>query len=459
MALGRQAERQGELLLSWSELPRSQGHPFYDRLQEILRGAGFDRHVETLCQPYYSSVARGRKSLPPGRYFRMLLVGYFEGIDSERGIEWRCADSLSLREFLLLESRQPVPDHSWLSRTRSRLPLEVHDEVFAWVLQRLTEQGLIKGARIGVDASTMEANAALRSIVRRDTGEGYREMLQRLATESGIETPTADDLIRLDRKRPGKKLSNENWQSRTDEDARIARMKDGRTRLAYKPEHSLDLDTGAILAAPVHHADRGDTKTLPDTLDKTAENLAAVSLAPTCEAPAEVVADKGYHSRDGLKELHDSAWKTRISEPAPPGGKDGILRWHGDDQAKNAVYANRRRLLSGIARQALKLRAEIVERTFALTLDRGGMRRTWLRGRDNVQKRYLIHIAGYNLGLIMRLLTGSGTPRRWAGANPWLFWLAMPLDVHRQALCLAIVIQNERSMVATALFVTGHEDR
>lgn len=227
----------------------------------------------------------------------------------------------------------------------------------------------------------MEAHAAVRAIVRRDTGEGYREMLKRLAAESGIEMPTADDLIRLDRKRPGKKFLNEDWQSQTDEDARIAWMKDGRTRLAYKPKHAVDLDTGAVLAAPVYHADHGDTKTLPETLEETEQKLGAVKLSPTVEAPAELVADKGYHSRDGLKELHDSAWKTRISEPAPPSGKNAILRWHGDDQASNAVYANRRRLLSGVAKHAFKLRAEIVERGFALTLDRGGMRRTWLRER------------------------------------------------------------------------------
>ena len=459
MALGRQTERQSELLLSWSELPRSQGHPFYDRLQEILRGAGFDCHVETLCQPHYSSVARGRKSLPPGRYFRMLLVGYFEGVDSERGIEWRCADSLSLREFLLLESRERVPDHSWLSRTRSRLPLEVHDEVFAWVLKRLAEHRLIKGERVGVDASTMEAHAALRTIVRRETGEGYREMLKRLAAESGIETPTADDLIRLDRKRPGKKLSNEDWESPTDDDARIARMKDGRTRLAYKPEHAVDLDTGAVLAAPVHHADRGDTKTLPETLEETEQKLDTVRLSPTAEAPAERVADKGYHSRGGLKVLHDSPWKTRISEPAPPSGKGGILRWHGDDQARNAVYANRRRLLSGVAKQAFKLRAEIVERAFALTLDRGGMRRTWLRGRDNVQKRYLIHIAGYNLGLVMRLLTGCGTPRRWAAAHPTVLWVCTPLDEAYLAVWIAMLTENEPLPVAGACLLIETANR
>ncbi len=246
MSLGRQEDRQSDLLLSWSELPRSQGHPFYDQLQEVLRGADFDRYVEELCKPYYSSSARGRRSLPPGRYFRMLLVGYFEGLDSERGIEWRCADSLSLLEFLLLASRETVPDHSWLSKTRSRLPLEVHEAVFTWVLARVAEHGLIKGDRLGVDGSTMEANAALRAIVRRDSGEDHREMLRRLAEESGIETPTADDLIRLDRERPGKKLSNQDWQSPSDPDARIAKMKDGRTRLAYKPEHAVDLGVDPV---------------------------------------------------------------------------------------------------------------------------------------------------------------------------------------------------------------------
>jgi transposase len=290
MALGRQGERQTDLMVGWAELPRSPGHAFYDRLQAVLVGAGFDRFAEEQCKPYYAS-RRGRPSLPPGRYFRMHLVGYFEGIDSERGLEWRCSDSLSLREFLRLGTTEPVPDHSWLSKTRGRLPLEVHEAVFAWVLERLAEHGLIKGERIGVDASTMEANAALRAIVRRADGEGYREMLERLAQESGIATPTAGDLVRLDRKRKGKRLSNAEWASPTDPEARIAKLKDGRTRLAYKPEHAVDLDTGAIVAAEVHPADRGDTATLPGTLEAAEANLAAVGAAPTPEGPAELVAD------------------------------------------------------------------------------------------------------------------------------------------------------------------------
>ena len=314
-----------------------------------------------------------------------------------------------------------MPDHSWQSRTRGRLPLELHDQVFTWVLRRLAEHGLIRGDRIGVDASTIEANAALRAIVRRADGEGYREMLERLAAASGIATPTAEDLVRLDRKRKGKRLSNAEWTSPTDPEARIAKLKDGRTHLAYKPEHAVDLDAGAIVAAGVHPADRGDTATLPDTLEAAEANLAAVGAAPSPEEPAELVADKGYHSREGLKDLEDGAWKSRIAEKRSA----GISRWRGDEDARRAVYNNRARLRSGAAKEAFRLRAELVERSFALALGRGGMRRAWLRGRDNLRKRYLVHVAGYNLGLVVRLLVGAGTPRESsAGAAARLLALA-----------------------------------
>ena len=293
MALGKQGDRKGKMFVAWDEIPKSPGHVFYDRLQGILTKAGFDRFVEDLCAPFYAS-GKGRPSIPPGRYFRMHLVGYFEGIDSERGIEWRCADSLSLREFLLLDTGQTVPDHSSLSRIRSRLSLELHQEVFAWVLGVITEAGLVQGDRIGVDASTMEANAAMRSIVRKDTGEGYRQMLRGMAEDSGMETPTNEDLSRMDRKRKGKKLSNKDWESPTDPDAKIARMKDGLTRLAYKPEHAVDLDTGAVVGVEVHPADRGDIRTLGDTLETTKASLEQVGKGPSRAYQAELVADKGY---------------------------------------------------------------------------------------------------------------------------------------------------------------------
>lgn len=444
MAMGQQKDRQGDLMVSWSEMPRSPGHVFYDRLQSVLVEADFDGFAEALCKPYYAA-RMGAPSVPPGRYFRMHLVGYFEGIGSERGLSWRCSDSLSLRDFLRLESRDRVPDHSWLSKTRSRLPHEVHQAIFDWVLAQIAEAGLVKGERIGVDATTMEANAALRNIVRRDTAEGYREMLERLAQESGIETPTAADLVRLDRKRKGKKLSNQDWVSKSDPEAKIAKMKDGTTHLAYKPEHAVDLDTGAVVAAELHPADEGDTTTLFKTLAAAEANLEAVDAAPTAENPAACVADKGYHSRAVLKALDDSLWKTRIAEPK----QKGFSRWHGDEAAQRAVTNNRVRLKSGVAREAFKRRAEIVERSFAHNLDRGGMRRTWLRGRENVHKRYLLHVAGHNLSLLMRQLIGAGTPREAvAGGYGCIFVIIAPAGTILVAQILLIVSQEGKTAFA-----------
>ena len=449
--MGRQADRQGDLMVAWSEMPRSPGHVFYDRLQQVLVGAGFDGFVEDACRAY-DAKTMGAPSVPPGRYFRMHRVGYFEGIDSERGIEWRCSDALSLREFLRLETPDRVPDHSWMSKTRGRLPREVHETVFGWVLALIARHGLIKGERIGVDASTMEANAALRAIVRRDTGEGYRAMLTRMAQESGIATPTVEDLIRMDRNRKGKRLSNEDWVSETDPDARIARMKDGTTHLAYKPEHAVDLDTGAIGAAEIHAADEGDTTTLSGTL--AVANLDEIGKAPTQDAPAECVADKGYHSRTVLKPLDRSAWKTRIAEPQ----RKAFSRWHGDEAARSAVYANRIRLRSDIGKEALRRRAEVVERSFAHTLERGGMRRPWLRGRENVRKRYLIHVAGHNLGLLMRRLIGAGTPKE-AVARGWCLLVLLPGADGAADKAILMVLVAHSAMPALIIFRMGFDRR
>jgi len=450
MAMGREGEVQGDLMISWGEMPRSPGHVFYDRLQQLLADAGFDAFVEETCKPYYAP-KMGAPSLPPGRYFRMHMIGYFEGLDSERGIVWRCSDSRSLGDFIRLGKRDKVPDHSWLSKTRSRLPHEVHEKVFTFVLKLVAEHGLVKGERIGVDGSTMEANAALRTIVRRDNGESYREMLTRMAKESGVETPTIDDLIRLDRKRKGKKLSNEDWTSKTDPEAKIAKMKDGSTHLAYKPEHAVDLDTGVIVAAPIHEADKGDTTTLDPTLKEAEKNLSAVGLAPTPGEPCDLVADKGYHSRDVLKGLDDGPWKTRIAEPRP---SKGYSRWHGDDEARAAVYGNRNRLKSGVGREAMRKRGEIVERSFAHVLERGGMRRTWLRGRENVHKRYLVHVAGYNLGILMRALFGAGTPREAASAKNALL-LVIQTNV---AMAIVIVAEIDGEMALLAIVAAPEAD-
>ena len=356
MALGRLSNRgKPSRLGSRLAVELAPRHSFYDWCNEILAEAEFDEVVEMLCQPYYSDGV-GHPSVPPGRYFRMLFVGQYEGLDSEREIAWRCADSLSLHRFLRLSEGETVPDHTTLSVTRSRLPIEIHHAVFGFVLEIVERHDLVRGRRIGVDASTQEANAALRRLVRRDTGEDYRQMLERLAKDSGIETPSTEDLIRFDRTRKGKSLSNAEWSSPTDPEARIAKMKDGTTHLAYKPEHAVDLDTGAIIAAKIHPADQGDTRTLAGTLEQAEAMLDLVGRTPTPEDPAEMVADKGYHSREVLKDLEDSAWKSRVAETE----RKEFARWHGDDAARRAVYNNRARLLSSVARQAFKLRAEKV---------------------------------------------------------------------------------------------------
>src|SRR6201984_736010 len=443
MAMGREGNRQDDLIVTWAEMPRSPGHVFYDRLQEMLIAGGFDLFVETACQPYYAP-KMGAPSVPPGRYFRMHMVGYFEGIASERGIAWRCADSNSLRDFLRLESREKAPDHSWMPKTRGRLPHEVHESVFGWVLKLVAEQGLVKGKRIGVDASTMEANAALRTIVRRDDGRTYREMLTQMAKESGIETPSADDLVRIDRARKSKKLSNEDWISKTDPQAKIAKLKDGRTHLAYKPEHAVDLDTGVVVAAALRPADQGDTTTIEGTSPTAARTLALVSAAATTDKPSELVADKGYHSRALLKTLAGGVWNTRIAEPK----QRSFSRWHGDDKARAAVYANRTRLGSAVGRQAMRRRAGNVVRAFRPHLDRGSMRRTWLRGRENVHKRYLVHVAVHNLGILMRLLIGAGTPKAAADrASAWLFF------AHTEEAAVLILLAASREGIAVPMSV------
>ena len=384
-------------MATWAEMPRSPGHAFYDRLQDLLREAGFDAFVEGACKPYYAP-RMGAPSLPPGRYFRMHMIGYFEGIDSERGIAWRCADSFSLRDFLRLSNVERVPDHSWLSRTRSRLPHEAHETVFGWVLKLVAERGLVKGERIGVDGSTMEANAALRTIVRRDSGESYRAMLTRMAKESGIDTPSAEDLARFDRKRKGKTLSNADWKSPTDRDARIAKMKDGTTHLAYKPEHAVDLDTGSR-TAPIHLADEGDTTTLSPTLRRRAQPRRGW-LAPSEEEPCVVVADKGYHSREQLKALEGGLWKTRIAEPEP---SKGYLRWHGDEAARKAVYANRVRLKSDIGAR----RCAGAEKSSSAPSPMSSIAAACVEHAartENLHKRYLIHVAGQSRRLDARPL-------------------------------------------------------
>jgi transposase len=420
MAMGkRPRDRQPTMWVPTTELPTAASHPFYARLNQLLRDRGFDDFAEARCAPFYAATM-GRPGLAPGIYFRLLLVGYFEGLDSERAIAWRASDSLTLRDFLGLAFPDAPPDHSTISRTRRLIDLETHRDLFTWVLERLGEAGLVHGKTIAIDATTLEANAALRQIVRRDTGESYQDFLTTLARASGIETPTRADLARLDRKRK-KKGSNKDWTSPVDPDARITKMKDGRTHLAHKAEHAVDLDTGAIVAVTIQGADAGDTQTLPETLAEAVEQLDQVTDAngePVALAD-EIVADKGCHSRAVMLELTTQGFRTYISEP-----DRGTQSWIDQDAARDAVYGNRRRIRGDRGKRLLRQRGERVERSFAHTYDTGGMRRTHLRGATNILKRVLVHVSGFNLGLFMRRWLGVGTPRGLQGRIvALLMWL------------------------------------
>ena len=411
MALGKRKTLQQPLFISTVDL-NIRPHPFYEAVNKVFDSHHFDAFAEELCAKFYAD--EGRPGIPPGVYFRCLLLGYFEGIDSERGIDWRCNDSNSLKLFLGVPCNKPAPDHSTLSRTRRLIDLETHGEVFKYVLKILANHDLIDGKTVGVDSTTLEANAAMRSIVRRDTGEGYQEFLTKLARESGIETPTREDLAKIDRKRKNK-ASNDDWENPHDPDAKITKMKDGTTHLAHKAEHAVDMGEnghGAILAVNVCDAAVGDTATLVDTVLMTTENLAAlkdddrVADKVSDAFMDEAVLDKGYHSKQTLLDLDEMNVRSYASEP-----NRGRQDWDGQADAQKAVYGNRRRVEGKRGKKLLRSRGEKLERTFAHCYETGAMRHLYLRKRENIAKRVLIHAAGCNIGIMMRVKYGLRKPR------------------------------------------------
>ena len=402
MSMGRCEAQPEKLWIATDALRKSHAHPFYDRLNQVLEAAGFDRFVESACARFYAA-RMGRPSVAPGRYFRMILIGFFEGLGSERGIAWKVNDSMSLHQFLRLRLDQPTPDHSTLSKTRQRIDWETHLEVFQWVLRRMEDRGLLKGRSVGIDATLLAANAAIRAVVRRDTEEGYEEWLRRLAKESGVDTPTREALLRFDRGRK-KKMSNKEWKHPHEPDSRVAKMKDGRVRMAHKAEHAVDLESGAVVGLTLATADQGDTKTLGATLAAAEQGLEAASGA-RAEKP-EVVADRGYHSDATMTALKASGHRSYVPEP-----KRDVRRWQGRSEAQSAVYANRRRVRGARGKRLSKLRSEKVERSFAHCYETGGMRQVHLRGHNNILKRLIVHCAAFNLSILMRKVCGVGKPR------------------------------------------------
>jgi transposase len=417
MARGKRRQKQTSFWVETSRLQARGRHPFYSRLNDILARSKFDPYAERICRKYYAATV-GRPSIAPGVYFRCFLIGYFEGIDSERGIAYRVSDSLSLREFLGLSLEEQTPDHSTLSKTRRLMNLGTHQAVFRWVLKRLVGEGLVSGKTLGVDATTLEANAALKSIVRRDNGASYDEHVTALMKAEGIDEPTPAERQRYDRRRK-KSLSNRDWVNPYDAEARITKMKDGRTHLAYKAEHAVDLETGAVVAVTVQPGDRGDTASMLVTLSEAGgavTEMAGQAAEAGAAGPAEtvsdvgverVVADKGYHSKNTLQDLAEVGVRTVIAEPERKRQK-----WEGQRAAQAAVYANRRRLETNTAKALMRRRGELLERSFAHLYDTGGMRRVHLRGKENIAKRVLLHASGFNLSLILRAMMGVGTARQ-----------------------------------------------
>ncbi|MGH3053828.1 MAG: transposase [Gaiellaceae bacterium] len=408
MAMGRCEGDQPSMWVATQDLARSPGHAFYDKLNEVLDAGGFDRFVEEQCAGHYAEV-QGRPSIPPGVYFRMLFIGYFEGLDSQRAIAWRCADSLSLRAFLRIDLGKGTPDHSSMTNTRKRLPEEVFWEVFAFVLRVAVERKLLKGKTIAVDSTTLEANAAMKSLVRRATNEDWKTYVRRLMKAEGIEDPSDEDVRRFDRKRK-KKTSNKEWKSATDPDSRVTKMKDGRTHLAYKAEHAVDLASGLIVAPVVYCGDDSDFETLPVTVEIAREQLQAADSPHQVE---EVVDDKGYHKAETIQTLIEvQRVRTYIAEPKQTHRR----KWKDKEPGQQeAVYANRRRIKGTRGRQLGRLRSEKNERSFAHTCETGGGRRAWLRGVVNVSKSHLMRAAACDLGIIMLALFGVGTPRSLQG--------------------------------------------
>jgi transposase len=439
MAMGtrKQRERQEELWYR-SELPEAPGHPFYRRLNEVLDREGFDRFCEGRCREFYHEKL-GRPSLTPGLYFRLMMIGFFEGIDSERGIAWRVADSLTLREFLHIGLDERTPDHVTISRTRRLISAAAHQQVFGWVVKRLARGGLMKGKTIGIDSTTLEANAAMKSIVRRDNQESYSDYLKRLAQAEGVEAEDAAAVRRMDRKR-AKKMRNEEWVNPHDPEAEITRLKDGRTALAYKAEQAVDMESGAIVAVTTHGGAAADTESIGETVAEAGVAVAeqVVERAVNQAGIEEVVADKGYHSNEVMRELAEWGLRSYVAEP-----ERGARKWKGKAAEQAAVYANRRRISGARGKRLQAGRGERVERNFAHQFDTGGLDRLYVRGLGNVHKKLLIQAAACNLALLMRALYGAGKPRaahdRWGELLFTILRLYSMLIALYQAKCALLV--------------------
>lgn len=406
----KDAESQASFWVPTSELPSTPINAFYARLDRALGESGFGDAVRALCEPFYEGDRSrgGRPGIDPEVYFKMQIVGFFENIPSERGIAARCADSLAIREFLHYGLQEATPNHSSLTVIRQRLSAEVYEEVFGLVLRALKKHKLLKGRHLGIDASVMEANASLRSLEHRLTGDAYAEYVRKLAEAAGVDTSDPAAVRRFDKKRPGRKTSNDEWHNPHDPDAKVGRTKRGNTRMIYKPEHVVDLETGAIVDADLRPGDEHDTEDVAQrVLGAEARMNRALGDPKDTERVERLAADMGYFKLEEIGLLQGVGIEIAIRDPQRNRRVDRLPEYD-----RTALEAALSTVTSEDGQALLKRRAELVERSFEHVLDCGGARRTTLRGRDNIRKRYLIQAACANLSLLMRHLAGVGTPKQ-----------------------------------------------
>lgn len=428
--------QQGEFWIARNELARVQASRFYDKLNETLEVMDFTAKTHLLCTPLYSSGQKGRPPIDPVVYFKMLMVGFLEDLPSERAIAARCGDSLMIRRFLGYDLDEETPHHSSFTVIRTRLSKEVYQAVFDIILEGLRRHGLLRGRNLGIDSSVMEANASLRALENRNTGEAYWDYVKRLATEAGVDAQDVAAVRRFDKKRPDRKTSNQEWVNPHDADAKVGQAKDGATDMLYKPENVVDLDTGAIVSAEVRKADEGDTEGLAERVITTAvlvevirEQTSAAGQKPVPAPTATLTADKGYYSVAELEVIQESGIKTVISDPLRNRRVDKL-----EPSQRRVVHRARRSATSGYGKSLLRRRGMHIERSFAHILDSGGMRRATLRGQHNLDKRYKIAAATYNLSQLMRHLFGIGTPKQ-AAARAATAIPALVISLYRLFVC------------------------
>lgn len=425
---------QPELWINAGEVVMPAKCSFYSKLEETLESFGFADKVRELCASAYDQSGNGRPGIDPAVYLKMMMVGFFEDLPSERAIAARCADSIALRQFLHYELTETTPDHSSLSIIRQRLAGPIYEQVFTLVLSALQEHGLLRGKNLGIDSSVMEANASLRGLVNRNTGEAYWDYVKRLAAESGIDPQDGAAVRKFDRKRP-KKMSNDEWENPDEPEAKIGPKKDGATDMIYRPEVVADLDSGAIVGAavlPGHQSDQQEVCT--HILEAQVTINAARGRQSEVLTVETATADKGYFEVTQVVALQQEQIKTVICDPTSNRRMDKL-----DEAGRAAVKAAHRSTQSKYGKDLLSRRGMHLERAFAHILDCGGMRRATLRGRQNLNKRFKLAAAFYNLSQLRRKLFGMGTPRQCEAMGQsafaallaaWALWLlAMVLKV------------------------------